>query len=184
MYQATLHHWLILGCTGPASALFQRALYSCPVVLVEGNYRGQSCVHLSVLLVVPLPETQIWNCIWASLFKNKICSCFLCLTLSHPLLWLTSTYHTNPAGSNKHSKPGFSSPADCEKSFFVCVCGRMCVDSDWKNIPTSANMHILSMRELLLAQVCLYTSVCSYSMCMCQHHRSISLCVSWKLTTG
>lgn len=27
-------------------------------------------------------------------------------------------------------------------------------------------------------------SVCSYSMCVCQHHRSISHGVSWKLTTG
>lgn len=53
-----------------------------------------------------------------------------------------------------------------------------------KNIFTDGNMHILSKRALPLTQVCVCTRVCSYSMCVCQHHRFISLCVAWKLTTG
>lgn len=126
MYQATLHHWLILGCTVPASALFQRALYSCSVVLVEGNYRGQSCVHLSVLLVVPLPETQIWNRIWASLFKNKICSCFLRLTLSHPLLLLTYRLPHKPSRVEQTQQTGFFFTCWLWKKLF-CVCL-------WKNV--------------------------------------------------
>lgn len=89
-------------------------------------------------------------------------------------LWLTSCFTPGAPSWVKQTQQFANRISAWNHS--VCVCSR-----------TAPHVHIcmLCVHASASARVCVcVASVCSYSMCVCQHHRSISHGVSWKLTTG
>lgn len=137
------------------------------MVLVEGNYRGQSCVHLSVLLVVPLPETQIWNRIWASLSsKTKFVLAFY--AWHYPILfcdWQAPTPQTQQGRTNTANRVFLH--LLIVKKAFLCVFVEECVLTLIGK--TTPQVQICTFWACVSSYLhkCVCTRVCVATVCAC-----------------
>lgn len=144
---------------------------------------------------------------WKQTFEilSTLCS-FLWLTSDSPAV--NPTHLALQAGLNKQQFANslsawncwvffvcFFSSAEAGGESLVCMCvsvqGRVCTCMLICICTTDFVQENGSSCAYIACFVCVSAStnvhvpaVCSYSMCVCQHHRSISHGVSWKLTTG